>query len=407
MSSFVNQPAAERVPAASESSVAKPAWLAVGSLAVSTFASVTCEFLPVGLLTNIAASLNVSEGTAGLMVTLPGVTAALAGPLLLTASGRLDRRAVLLVLSALLVLSNVLAALAPNLATMLFARVLLGLCVGGFWTFAPSATGHLVPSAMQPRAMSYILAGISVATVAGVPAGALLGNFAGWRVAFAVSALLAGAVLVLQLRVLPALPAARAIRPRDLLEPFTRTGAQLGLGVTFFLVAGHFAGYTFLRPMFQQLYGLTGDGVVSLLLVYGTAGFIGTLLAGRLVARSARAVALLAATMIAGVLFTSVLVGGGWLGGGLITAGVASLIWGAAFGLVPVSMTGWMLEALPQAQESGQAMLVTFFQLAISVGALAGGIVFDAHGIVSTLLLGGASCLVAAAVIAATWLTRR
>jgi predicted MFS family arabinose efflux permease len=390
-----------------QTSVAAPAWLAVGSLAISTFASVTCEFLPVGLLTNIASSLNVSEGTAGLMVTLPGVTAALAGPVLLTASGRLDRRAVLLVLSALLVLSNVLAALAPNLATMLFARVLLGLCVGGFWTFAPSATGHLVPSVMQPKAMSYILAGISVATVAGVPAGALLGNFAGWRVAFAVSAVLAAAVLVLQLRVLPALPAARAISPRDLLEPFTRVSARLGLVVTFFLVAGHFAGYTYLRPMFQQMFGLTGDAVVSLLLIYGTAGFVGTLVAGRLVARNARAVALLAAAVIAGVLFTCVVVGDGRLDGGLITAGMASLVWGAAFGLVPLSMTGWMLEALPQAQESGQAMLVTFFQLAISLGALLGGGVFDARGIVSTLQLGGASCLLAVAVIAATLLTQR
>ncbi|MHC8319865.1 MFS transporter [Pseudomonas sp. GB2N2] len=394
-------------PIGAETPVAAPAWLAVGSLAVSTFASVTCEFLPVGLLTNIASSLNVSEGTAGLMVTLPGVTAALGGPLLLTASGRLDRRAVLLVLSALLVVSNVLAALAPNLAIMLVARVLLGLCVGGFWTFAPSATGHLVPSAMQPKAMSYILAGISVATVAGVPAGALLGNFAGWRVAFAVSALLAGTVLILQLRVLPALPAARAISPRDLLEPFNRVGARLGLGVTFFLVAGHFSGYTYLRPMFQQLFGLTEGNVVSLLLIYGTAGFVGTLVGGRVVARNARAVALLAATVIAGVLFSAVLVDGGWLGGGPITAGIAGLVWGAAFGLVPVSMTGWMLEALPQAQESGQAMLVTFFQLAISVGALAGGLVFDAQGIVSTLLLGGGSCLIAVAVISATLLTRR
>ena len=392
---------------AAETSVAAPAWLAVGSLAISTFASVTCEFLPVGLLTNIASSLKVSEGTAGLMVTLPGVTAALAGPALLTASGRLDRRAVLLVLSALLVLSNVLAALAPNFATMLFARVLLGLCVGGFWTFAPSATGHLVPSAMQPKAMSYILAGISVATVAGVPAGALLGNFAGWRVAFAVSAVLAGAVLVLQWRVLPALPAVRAISLRDLLQPFTRHSARLGLGVTFFVVAGHFAGYTYLRPMFQQLFGMTGDAVVSLLLIYGTAGFVGTLVAGRLVAKNARAVALLAATVIAGVLFTSVMVGNGWLDCGLITAGTASLVWGAAFGLVPLSMTGWMMEALPQAQESGQAMLVTFFQLAISLGALIGGRVFDAQGIIGTLQLGGVSCLIAVAVIAAALLNRR
>jgi predicted MFS family arabinose efflux permease len=87
------------------------------------------------------------------MITMPGLVAAATGPLLIILAGRLDRRVVLLMLSALLVLSNAFAAMAPNLATMLAARVLLGLCVGGFWTFAPSATGHLVPAALQPRAM--------------------------------------------------------------------------------------------------------------------------------------------------------------------------------------------------------------------------------------------------------------
>jgi predicted MFS family arabinose efflux permease len=157
-------------------------------MAVGTFATVTTEFLPIGLLTSIAEGLHVSEGTAGLMVTTPGIVAALAGPGLIVLSGRLDRRAVLLALSALLVVSNLLAAFAPNFATMLVARFFLGLCVGGFWTFAPSATTHLVPHALLPRAMSFVLAGISVATVFGVPAGALLGNLAGWRAAFGVAA---------------------------------------------------------------------------------------------------------------------------------------------------------------------------------------------------------------------------
>ena len=157
----------------------RSAWLAVGSIAVGTFSMVTTEFLPIGLLTDIATGLDVSDGTAGLMVTIPGVLAAFAGPALIVASGRLDRRTVMIALSALLVASNLLAAIAPNFATMLVARLLLGLCIGGFWTFAPGAATQLVPDMSKARAMSLVLAGVSAATVFGVPAGAFISNFAG------------------------------------------------------------------------------------------------------------------------------------------------------------------------------------------------------------------------------------
>ncbi|GGD97843.1 MFS transporter [Caballeronia grimmiae] len=363
----------------------QPAWLAVASLALGTFASVTTEFLPIGLLTNIAGTLRVSEGAAGLMVTMPGIFAAAMGPVLILASGRLDRRVVLLALSALLVLSNTLAALAPSLIVMLVARALLGLCVGGFWTFAPGATGLLVPAKALPRAMSYVLAGISVATIAGVPAGVLIGNMAGWRVAFTVTAILAAGVLALQFFALPSLPSARAITPRDLLAPFYNRSARRGLVMAVLLVAGHFAGYTYLRPMLQHVYNLSAGAVTSLLLIYGVAGFVGTFVGGRLVSHSVRGTAVLAAVVIGAVLVASA------LGARGVTEGAAAtLAWGAAFGLVPVSMTSWMLNALPNAPEAGQAVLVTVFQIAISLGATLGGFVVDSVGVVGALLLGGA-----------------
>lgn len=377
-----------------DSSLGAPAWLAVASLAVSTFASVTTEFLPIGLLTPIASSLHVSEGAAGLMVTMPGLIAAFTGPLLIVAAGRLDRRVLLLVLSALLVASNVLAALAPNLPTMLAARVLLGLVVGGFWTFAPGATAHMVPPALQPRAMSYVLAGISAATVAGIPAGALLGNLAGWRFAFGAIAVFAAVVLALQLRILPAMPPARAIRPRDLLAPLTGRAPRTLLVIAFLLVAGHFAGYTYLGPMLRGLFGVTSQGITTLLLLYGVAGFAGTFLGGRLVQHSVKYAALAATATIAAALLLSA-----FAGGGVQAAGIVVLAWGAAFGIVPVAMTTWMQQALPAALEAGQALLVTAFQTAIALGAFVGGRVVDANGVTGAVVLGGALTALAAAII--------
>lgn len=355
---------------------------------------VTTEFMPIGLLTDIAAGLNVSDGTAGLMVTMPGVLAAIAGPALIVASGKLDRRTVLLTLSVLLVASNLLAAFAPNFATMLVARLLLGLCVGGFWTFAPSAATQLVRPEDQARAMSLVLAGVSAATVLGVPAGAFLGSLAGWRAAFGLTGALTAVVLLVQFWLLPALPPARAIRPRDLLTPFTNRMARVGLIAVLFLIAGHFAAYTYLKPLLQQVFGLAPDAVSLLLLLYGATGFAGTFVGGSLVARSPAGTTLLAAVLLATALLAS-----NWLGGGMLAGGLVVVVWGTAFGLIPVALTGWMLKAMPEAPEAGQAMLVSSFQIAIAAGALLGGRVVDAFGISSTMMVSGALVIVAVLIV--------
>lgn len=370
------------------------AWLAVGSLSVGTFAMVTTEFLPIGLLTDIATTLGVSNGTAGLMVTTPGLLATLAGPALIVASGRLDRRTVMLALSALLVASNLLAALAPNFATMVLARVFLGLAVGGFWTFAPAAATQLVPEASKARAMSIVLAGISAATVLGVPAGSLLGTLVGWRAAFVVTGVLAALVLLVQVWLLPAMPPARAIRPRDLLTPFARPLARVGLLVVLFMISGHFAAYTYLKPLLQQVFGLAPNAVSALLLVYGAVGFVGTFVGGTLVARSVRGTMLLATLLLATALLLATV-----LGSGFVPAALVVLVWGLGFGLVPVAATGWMLDALPDAQEAGQALLVSAFQIAIASGALLGGRVVDGWGITPTMGMSGLLVLAAAGVV--------
>ena len=389
-------PASAAAALAPGATASRSAWLAVGAIAVGTFVMVTTEFLPVGLLTDIARGLNVSDGTAGLMVTMPGVLAALAAPALTVAAGRLDRRTVMIALTALLLVSNLAAALAPSFTTMLMARLLLGLCVGGFWAFAPGVGTQLVPPAAQARAVALILAGISAGTVLGVPAGALLGSYAGWRSAFAVSAGLTLVVLLMQIWLLPALPAARAIRPRDLLRPLTQRMSRVGLGAVMLLVAGHFAAYTYLKPLLQQVFGLSPGLVTALLLIYGAAGFAGNFIGGQVVGRSARLGMVVTALLLAAALAMSTLVGDGLVAGVLVV-----VAWGMAFGMVPVSATGWMLKALPDAPEAGQAMLVTAFQVAIATGALLGGVAVDGSGIASAMLLGSALVMGAALVAGA------
>lgn len=153
-----------------DSATGRARWLAVTTVAVGTFTIVTSEMLPVGLLTSIAADLRVSEGTAGLMMTVPGLVAAVSAPVLAVAARGLDRRLTLLGLMALLAGANLVAALATDYLVMLAARVLTGVSIGGFWAFAAGLGARLVPERSVGRATSVILSGVSVASVLGVPA---------------------------------------------------------------------------------------------------------------------------------------------------------------------------------------------------------------------------------------------
>lgn len=362
-------------------------WLAIFSLTVACFVMVTTEFLPIGLLTNIAPSLDVSTGKAGLMVTIPGVVAAVAAPLLSLLSGRLDRRLLMLGLSALLIVSNLVSALAVNFPMMLLGRVLLGICVGGFWSFAANYGRHLVPTASQSRATALILSGISVGAVCGVPAGALIGDLFGWRAAFFGGSVLAGMVLLVQMRLLTSVPPSRPVTASDLLSPLRLPMARIGLIAIVLLFIGHFAAYTYLRPLLQQVFILSPSAISLQLLAYGAIGLLGTFLGERLASHSLRATFILITAMLASILIVSPFLSG------IPGATLMVLVWGLAFGAVPVCASNWMFAAVPQAPEAGQALLVSVIQISLASGALLGGEVVDWQGVSSAMLFGGALSL--------------
>ncbi|HEY0947359.1 MAG TPA: MFS transporter [Opitutaceae bacterium] len=370
-------------------------WLAVVSVALGAFVVVTSEFLPIGLLTNIARGLDVSNGTAGLMVTIPGLVAAVAAPVMTIAAGRFDRRVVVLGLLALLAVSNIGAALAPNFAVMLAARVLFGVSLGGFWTIAVTLGGRLVPKQSMARATTIILAGISIATVVGVPAGTVIANLAGWRIAFAVIggvALLVGAA---QLFVLPSLPAPPAPGVRQLTHLLRHADARLGLLTVALMISGHFAAYTYVTPFLRENAAITPAFLSTLLLAFGVAGIVGNFAGGVLAARHLKLTLGGVIAMLAGAILLLPLVRGNE------TAVAALLVtWGLAFGALPIALQLWVFKAAPEALEGGAALLVSTFQIFIALGSVLGGRVVDALGTSAVMWGGGAVALSAMSIVA-------
>lgn len=370
-------------------------WPAVVAVAAGTFTVVTSEMLPVGLLTPISGSLEVSEGTAGLTLTVTGLVGAFSAPLVTAAVGRIDRRAILCSLMVLVAAANVLAAWSPNFAVMMLARVLVGIGMGGVWALAGGLAVRLVASESIGPATSMIFSGIAIASVVGVPAGAYIGELVGWRAAFYAVGGLALLVTVAMALLLPPLPAEEAVALGGVMRLFGKLQVATGLAVVALLVTGHFAAYTYVRPILENVSGVEASTVGTLLLVYGIGGITGNFAAGARVGRSVRGTLLVVGVALAAsVLLVPLL--------GLSTAGAAILlaVWGLAYGGVSVSTQTWLALAAPRAREGVTSLFVAVFNGAIALGAFAGGRVVDAFGTRSVLWLGGALALGALVVTA-------
>lgn len=376
-------------------------WFAVAAVALGTFAVVTSEQLPVGLLTSVSGALGVSPGTAGLMVTVPGLVASATAPILPVAIGRLDRRLVLLGLISLMVAANVLAAFAPNFGLLLAARFLVGIAIGGFWALAAGIAVRMVPAKYVPQATAIAFGGATAANVLGIPAGTLIGELTDWRIAFGLLGGLGLLVVVALLWLLPAMPATEPVRLRTLGEQFRNPVVRAGVLVTFLMVSGHFAAFTFVSPILQDVSGIDKAMVGPALLAFGVAGIIGNFLTGAAAGRNIRVTLIVISTLLAAVLALVALVGGT-----PVTGVVLLVVWGLAFGGIPVGVQTWILQAAPGSTEAATALNTAMFNLAIALGALFGGIIAD-NVVLSAVLWFGAGLSVLASLVVSTTRTAR
>lgn len=383
------------------SSAARRGWLSVTSVALGSFVLVLSEFLPIGLLPAIADDLDVGIGTAGLMVVATGLVGAVAAPVVTVLTSRLDRRVVLVSLTVLLVVADGLAAIAPSFWVLLIARMLLGVGIGGFWAIGAGIAGRLVRPELTIRATSLITAGVSVATVVSLPLGALVSSLASWRLGFVIGGALGLVALVLQLAMLPRIPAQQRVRFATLGSLLRVPRARVGLIAAAFVFAAQFAAYTYIAPYLQQLVGVGPDTVTIALLVFGVAGIVGNFAAGFTLDRSVLATigaskfVLAAAVVLLPLLAHSV-----------VGVFVLLVVWGLVWGALPLGMQTWMSTASPAGSETGLALFVTTIQLAIAAGSVLGGAAVSSFGLAADFWLAGGVAIVGAVVLVAMGLRK-
>ena len=367
----------------------KKAWLSVIAVALAIFAVVSAEMLPIGLLTPIAHSLDQSVGHASLIISLPSLVAAITAPCVVLIFNQINRRKLFLLFMLLLLGSNLMAATVTELYWLLFARVLFGISMGGIWALAGSLAVRLAPPGHAGLATSIVFSGIAAASVLGVPLGVYLGDLFGWRLAFICVAALVGVVLALLYWSLPSLAVNETNTLSSSLQLLKQRNVLIGLALTLLIVTGHFAAYTFIRPLLQSLAQFSDQYIGGLLLVYGLFGILGNFIAGYTIQKYLPQSLFCIATLMAISLALFALFGHSQSMSILLL-----LLWGVSYGGVSVAVMTWMFRAAPTQIETATAFNISIFNLSIGLGAYIGGVLYDSNGILSNLIL---ACVLTAA----------
>ncbi len=377
-----------------------PGWplrirLSLAALAVTTFALVLAEFLPAGLLTPMAAGLGISQGLAGQAVTATALSGMVSAVLVGFVIGRLDRKWVMAALCGLAVVSNLAAALAPSFLVLLLARILIGIAVGGFWSLAGAVVARLVSVEAIGKGVAVIMVGVSLATIVAPSLGALIAEFLGWRAAFAVAMGVAVLALAIELAVLPRLPPSEPVRLGALATVLRRPLARVGLLAVVAIASGHFAGFTYVRPILETVTRLAPTSVAEVLLAFGIANFFGNLAAGAIADRRLR----LSLALAGGLIGLSALALAGF-GTAPASATGAVIVWGFAFGGAPLVLQTYTARAAPDHLEAAGGLLVATFQISIALGAAVGGAIVDHARVIDVAVFTGVMGVMAASLAA-------
>lgn len=384
-------------------------WTGLFILSALIFTTVTSEFLPTGLLPEIAAELRVSEAQVGLLISLFAGTVVVSAAPLASLTRRFSRKRLVIVVLLVFVVSNLLAAAAPTYEALAGARILSGLAHGLFWAVVGAYSAHLVPKNMIGRAVAITGGGGTAAFVLGVPLGTALGHVLGWRLAFAGIAAIILVLVFMAIRFLPPVQHIEELKTGEIALPLRKDRTIPGVVIicvtVVIVLTGHNIFYTYIAPFLLGPGNIDSAAIAGILFLYGVGGAIGLVIAGAVTDRFPRAGLAVAIAMVAvAVTVIGVFPHVTWLLIGAI------FVWGVSFGGIPTILQTRLLHtASIRLRDVAAAYLTTSFNIAIGAGAFIGAVLLGWVSItalpfvdVAIIVIGFVFVLVAEA-----WLRRR
>lgn len=356
-------------------------------MALGAFGIITTEFGVIGILPAISKAFNISIDTAGWLLSGFALTIALTGPFTTLLTAKINRKVMMCLVLAIFVLSNLLSAVAPNFTVLMIARILPAFLHPVFWAVATVAASKQADPKDAPKAVSVVLAGLSIATVLGVPITTYAADLFNWKASFVLSGIINLIAFTALLLYVPSMPVKEHTSSGEQLKVLRKGQLWVNLLATMVMIAGMFSSYGYLAEYLGKVTKMGGGAISIMLLLFGGAGIAGNWLTGIALTRNVLVTTRL--FMLSLILIHLLAYS---FGGLFVPMAVIVSVWGFVHtGGFLIGQTRSTAEA-PEAPELAASLMVSFGNAGVTLGTLLGGVVitqFSVHEIVwmSMLLL--------------------
>ncbi|WJV55476.1 sugar transporter [Prodigiosinella aquatilis] len=343
------------------------AWMRVVTLAIAAFIFNTTEFIPVGLLSDIAQSFSMRSEDVGLMITIYAWIVAGMSLICMLLTSKIERRKLLIALFSLFIVSHILSAVAWNFTVLIISRAGVALAHSVFWSITASLAIRMAPPGKRAQALSLLATGSALAMVFGLPLGRIVGQYLGWRVTFIAIAVGATIALILLARLLPVLPSEHSGSLASVPILFKRPELVTVYMLTIMVVTANFTAYSYIEPFIQNVAGLPGSFTTLILLLFGAAGILGSVLYSRYSERFPSGFIIGAMVMLLASLLLLLPAAGHRLSLTLLC-----VIWGVSIMAIGLSMQSKVLNLAPDASDIAMSIFSGLYNFGIGSGALLG-----------------------------------
>ena len=366
------------------------AWLPVIGLTFSAFIFNTSEFIPIGLLSDIAADFSITESHAGLMITVYAWVVALASLPLMLVFAKTESKKLMLSITALFVVSHVLSGLASDFYMLMLSRMGVACAHAIFWSIVTPLAVKTAPEGKQSTALSFIVSGSSIAMIVGLPLGRTIGLYAGWRATFLIIGAVALIILCILAAVLKKTPGESNFSIRKLPALF-KTPALLGIYlITVIAITGHFTGYSYIEPFMGQVAGMGNTLITLVLTLFGVVGIFGSVIFSKFYDRHP---GFFIKYAVSGICISLLLLQAASFS--IWSEFLLCVFWGLAINSYNLVFQSEIIRNAPQGTAVAMSIYSGIYNVGIGTGALVGGAVCDGTGIQYIGYVGGAIVLIA------------